>query len=429
MLFYTNLLRYLYTCGYYLAVPGLLLRLWWRSMRFNPEYRARWQERFGQVAQVDNPQVIWVHAVSMGETIAAVPLIKALLTRFPHYQIVMTSTTPTGAQQVVKQFGKQVIGLYMPYDLPDCVVRFLDRVHPSFGIILETELWPNILAACSRRRIPLMLANARLSARSCRGYRRIAPLAKQMVNSFAVVAAQARLDGERFLALGLEPQRLQITGNIKFDLQLPADLTARGQALRAGWGDRPVWVAASTHESEENIILTALTAVRAKFPTVLLILVPRHPERFAKVGQLCEQAHFSVAKRSQQDPVTADTHILLGDTMGELMLFYATADVALVGGSFVMVGGHNLIEPAILGVPVLTGPQLHNFVDVSQLLLNAAGARIVTDAENLAAAVIELLQDSPKRIEMGQNARQAVTANTGALAKHLSWIEQQLTTI
>lgn len=422
--FYTNLLRYIYSGAYYLALPVLLLRLWWRSVRYNRDYRVRWQERLGLVPPVQESKVIWIHAVSMGETLAAVPLVKSLLADYPSYQIVMTSTTPTGAAQVAKNFSDRVIALHTPYDLPDCVNRFLKRVHPSLGIILETELWPNLLFACSCRQIPLMLANARLSARSCQGYRRIAPLARQMVNSFALVAAQAPLDGERFLALGLERHRLQVTGNIKFDIQLPADLAARGQALRAGWGKpRPVWVAASTHEGEESIILTAFQLVRAQFNDLLLILVPRHPERFAKVKQLCLQAKYRVAQRSQGDAVTENTDILLGDTLGELMLFYATADIAFVGGSFVHIGGHNLIEPAILGVPVLTGPELHNFVDISQLLLKAGGAQIVTDADTLAQALITLLQDPAKRSETGEKARTAVLANTGALAKHLAWIK------
>ena len=427
MSFYPNLLRYFYSVAYYIAVPGLLLRLWWRSLRYNRDYGLRWLERFGVIPRLKDPKVIWVHAVSMGETLAAAPLVKTLLSRYPDYHIVMTSTTPTGALQVAKHFGQQVTALHTPYDLPDCVNRFLDRVHPDLGIILETELWPNLLAACSQRKIPLMLANARLSARSCRGYQRIAPLARQMVNSFARVAAQAELDGQRFLGLGLEPQRLQVSGNIKFDVQPAPDLRSRGQALRDEWGaSRPVWVAASTHEGEETILLAALKKVREDFPELLFILVPRHPERFAKVAQLCVQAGYQTALRSQKDPVNPDTEILLGDTLGELMLFYAAADIAFVGGSFVEVGGHNLIEPAILGVGVLTGPHLHNFVDISQLLLSAGGAQIVSDADTLSAAVIKLLRDPKQRIIMGENGRQAVLANTGALEKHLEWIAAQI---
>lgn len=428
MLFYTKLLRFIYTLGYYLAIPGLLLRLWWRSVRYHRDYRARWQERFGYFPQI-SPQtpVLWVHAVSMGETLAAVPLVKALLKQYPNYRIVMTSTTPTGSAQVAKNFGEQVTALYTPYDLPGAVNRFFERAHPVLGIILETELWPNLLAGCARHKLPLMLANARLSERSCQGYQKIAPLVRQMLNSFSLVAAQGRLDGERFLALGLEPKRLQITGNIKFDIQLPADLTARGQALHAEWGQtRPIWVAASTHEGEETIILEAFKSIRAEFPDILLVLVPRHPERFPRVHQLCEQAGFTVALRSQRDPVSASTPILLGDTMGEMMLFYATATLAFVGGSFVSVGGHNLIEPAVLGIPVLTGPQLHNFVEISQLLLTGGGARIVNGATDLSATIIELLRDPQKCQNMGQKAQAVITANTGALAKHLAWIQQHV---
>jgi 3-deoxy-D-manno-octulosonic-acid transferase len=424
---YARTMRYLYSSVYYLAVPGLLLRLWWRSVRYNREYRARWQERFGRVTRLQHSKVLWVHAVSMGETLAAAPLVKTLLTRYPDYHIVMTSTTPSGASQVIKHFSGRVTALYTPYDLPDCVNRFLDRVHPDLGIILETELWPNLILACAQRKMPLLLANARLSAKSCRGYRRIKPLAQQMLNSFTQVAAQTAADGQRFLALGLKPEHLQVTGNIKFDLQLPADLMARSQALRASWGTkRPVLIAASTHEGEENILLEAFTNIRKQIPDLLFILVPRHPERFIKVGQLCTQAGFTIASRSRNEPITADTHILLGDTLGEVMLFYAASDVAFVGGSFVPVGGHNLIEPAILSIPVLTGPHLHNFVEVSQLLLNAQGAKVVTDADNLKETVLELLGNSAQRTQMGEKARQSVLANSGALEKHIHWIASQL---
>ncbi len=424
--FYTNLLRYIYSVGYYLALPGLLVRMWWRSVRYNPEYRARWRERFGWFKAIDCPKVIWIHAVSMGETLAAVPLVKALLAQYPDYRIVMTSTTPTGAAQVSKSFGDKVTAIHTPYDLPDAVHRFLARVHPVLGIILETELWPNLLAACRSHPIPLMLANARLSEGSCRGYRRIGPLAAEMVNSFTLVAAQASLDGDRFLALGLDNQRLQVTGNIKFDIQLPADLMARGQAFRTEWGSRLVWVAASTHEGEESVILEAFQIIKAQFPNILLVLVPRHPERFAKVKQLCVQAGYSVAQRSLKDMVSADTPILLGDTMGELMLFYAAADATFVGGSLVPVGGHNLIEPAILGKPVFTGPQLHNFVDISKLLFQVGGAEKITDAQTLASATLSVLENPKKGQEMGEKGRTAILSNTGALAKHLDWIKKIL---
>lgn len=427
MISYTKLVRYLYTVAYYLAIPGLLLRMAWRSIRYNPEYGARWQQRLGYVPTLKVEKVIWIHAVSMGETVAAAPVVRALLARYPDCCIVMTSTTPTGAVEAAKHISERVITLYTPYDLPDCVGRFLNRVHPSLGIILETELWPNLLAACSGRKIPLLLMNACLSARSYQGYCRIAPLAQQMVNSFALVAAQSQLDGDRFLALGLEPGRLQVTGNIKFDIQLPLDLVARGRALRAGWGEaRPVWAVASTHEGEEEIILAALKSVRLQFPNILLILIPRHPERFTRVRRLCLQAGYAVALRSQQEPVTANVDILLGDTMGEVLLFYAAADLALVGGSFVPIGGHNLIEPAVLGVPVLAGPYLDNVVDIREWLTASGGAVVIHDADALAATVLELLQNPKKRIQMGENARKVATANAGALEKQLKWIDSHL---
>jgi 3-deoxy-D-manno-octulosonic-acid transferase len=416
-------MRFFYTSVHYALLPALLLRLGWRALRYRRDDGARWRERLGDIPAVPAAHVIWVHAVSVGETLAAVPLVKALLAQYPDYRIVMTSTTASGSAQVAQQFGDKVTAFYMPYDLPGSVTRFLNAVHPQLGIILETELWPNVLAECQRRQIPLLLANARLSAHSCRGYNRIKPLTSEMVNSFERVAAQSPQDGERFLSLGLAPQRLQITGNIKFDIQVAPDLLERGQALRRQWGlNRPVWVAASTHEGEETLILQALATVRAEFPDLLLILVPRHPERFSRVQQLCLQNRYCIALRSREEIVTENTAILLGDTMGELMLFYASADIALVGGSFIPIGGHNLIEPAVLGTPVLTGPHLHNFVDVSRLLLEAGGARVVTDAATLAESVIELLKDPEKRKKMGDDARTAVAANTGALTKHLTSI-------
>lgn len=423
MSFFSHLQRYLYTAAYYLVTPALLLRIWWRSIRYNCKYRDRWWQRFGLVPHLNTQKVIWVHAVSMGETLAAVPLVKALLSQYHHFQIVITTTTPTGAMQASKHFGDTVLALYTPYDLPGCVNRFLGRIHPNLGVILETELWPNLLAACARRQIPLMLANARLSARSCRGYRKIAALARQMVNHFSIVAAQSQLDGQRFLDLGLAPQKLLVTGNIKFDIEIPADLTIRAQTLRQQWGEsRPVWVAASTHEGEESVLLEALKKVRTFFPDLLFILIPRHPERFTKVRQLCAQSGFKVAVRSQKESITAATEILLGDTLGELMLFYAAADMAFVGGSLVEVGGHNLIEPAILGVAIVTGPHLHNFADISRLLVEAEAAKVVKEADSLSNTVLEWLRDPIKKIQVGEKGRQAVLANTGALTKHLSWI-------
>jgi len=275
-----------------------------------------------------------------------------------------------------------------------------------------------------KKQVPLLLANARLSEKSHRGYLKLAPLTKDMLACFSYIAAQSQADGDRFIALGASKKCVQVTGNIKFDVKLPEDLLHRGLTLRQQWGaTRPVWIAASTHDTEEVLVLEAFKKILTQIPQALLILVPRHPQRFKKVEQLCEQAGYKIALRSQADPVNDDTQILVGDTMGELLLFYAASDVALVCGSFAPIGGHNLIEPAILGVPSLTGPQLHNFKEISRLLLNVKGAQLVHNADEIAQAVQYLLRENVKRIEMGERAREAVLANTGALAKHLQWIE------
>jgi 3-deoxy-D-manno-octulosonic-acid transferase len=423
----TNWRRYLYTAGLYLIIPILLGRLCWRARCFKKICRERWSERFGFVTTIPlDKKVIWIHAVSLGETIAAVPLVKALLSRYSDYQIVMTSTTSTGSAQVLKQFGDKVTGFYLPYDLPGSLRRFFKRIHPTLGVIMETELWPNLLAQCQCRKIPLLLANARLSEKSAQGYRKIKKLTVEMLNALTIVAAQSASDGQRFVALGLDANRLKITGNIKFDIQIPADLSERASALRQSFGGRPVWVAASTHEGEEAMILSVLQKIKAEIPAILLILAPRHPERFAKVGALCRQAGFKVAARSLMDPVEETTDILLGDTMGELLLFYAAGDLAFVGGSWVPVGGHNLIEPAILHIPVLTGPYLHNFVDVSRLLVACGGAVLVENEKGAVNTIIDLMKNSDRRLQMGEKGFKAVIANAGALDKHLYWIEQIL---
>ncbi len=428
MISYTNCCRQLYTMGFYLVAPILVLRMWYRSLRHGTVYTKGWQERFGftPILIPKEQKVIWIHAVSLGETIAATPLIKALLKSHPEYKIVITSTTPSGSAQVIKQFGNEVYGFYLPYDLPGSLRRFFNRIHPNLGIIMETELWPNLLAVCENKQIPLLLANARLSAKSAAGYQKIKSLTAAMLKTFSKVAAQSSSDAERFLALGLPQDRLDITGNIKFDIQIPADLMERGKKLHQEWGSRLVFTAASTHEGEESLLLNVLSQVKRAIPSVLFILVPRHPERFAKVGELCRQHGFSVAIRSKGDPVTLTTDILLGDTMGELLLFYAASDLAFVGGSWVPVGGHNLIEPAILHVPVITGPQLHNFVDVSRLLLAAGGAKVVENADAATETVIQLLKNTDQRLQMGENGFNAVMANTGALEKHLKWIDRLL---
>lgn len=408
-------MRRLYTIIYALLLPFAFMRLYWRGRR-NPPYRRHWLERLGY-SELRLKECIWVHAVSLGETIAAEPLIRRLLVDYPHENIVLTSLTPTGRARAATIKHERIFYCHLPYDLPGLLRRFYRRVHPKLLIIMETELWPNLLAVTRQANIPVILANARLSEKSARGYGRVAAMTRQMLHNVNTVAVQNGVDGERFVRIGLPKERLTVTGSIKFDLSLPADLDARAAQLRQMWTNRPVWIAASTHPNEEEQILAAHRLVLAQLPAALLILVPRHPERFAGVKQLCELQGFEVVTRSSGRAVSPETPIYLGDSMGELMLYYAAAQVAFVGGSLVATGGHNPLEPAALGVPVICGPHVFNFAEITRLLI-AAGAEIqINNSAALAQRLIELLQDPALRQAIGGKAVQVVAANRGALDK------------
>ena len=504
---YSTLPRLLYTFILYFLTPWVLLRLAWRGLRA-PAYWRRWPERFGFLPsmhgtgcrkrpEVDARETLWIHAVSVGETQAALPLIKALQQHYPHMTLVVTTTTPTGSERVRAALGDTVFHVYAPYDLPGAVRRFLSRTRPRVAIIMETELWPNLIHGCQQRGIPVIVANARLSARSAAGYQRVAGLTREALQSITVIAAQAQADAQRFIALGADPARVRVTGNIKFDITPAADLPQHAAALRHSWGaQRPVWIAASTHanasDSEDEQVLAAFATVRLALPNALLILVPRHPERFAKVAALCRKQGYNIVLRSEQKPYdttpdavhgwrflripapTALGHparrtsaagagcaeatavhgctsvargslqrilrsrhssihgqrrmpeatIYIGDSMGELMLFYAASDVAFVGGSLIRHGGHNLLEPAALGIPVITGPHTFNFADISRMLLQADAARQVDNPAELAAAVITLLQNDTLRRAMGEKGRDLVEQNRGALAKLIAIVHE-----
>lgn len=418
--------RWLYTVLLYLLVPVVLLRLQWRG-RANPDYRRRWAERFGWFAAPALKQPIWVHAVSVGEVQAAVPLIEALLARYPERSLVVTTTTPTGSGRVQTLFAGRVFHVYLPYDLPGAVRRFLERTSPCASIVMETELWPNLFHHCARRRIPVAIVNARLSPRSARGYDRIAPLVRLTLANVQLIAAQGEGDAQRFRALGASGGQLEVMGNLKFDQTLPVDLAERASVLRAQWGvERPVWIAASTHEGEDAQVLDAFARIQQALPASLLILVPRHQERFDRVADLVVERGYRIVRRASGEPASAHTQVFLGDTLGELPLFYAAADVAFVGGSLVPVGGHNMLEPAALGVPVLTGPQRFNFSDISEALLAAGAAREVADAEALAAAVVQWLGDVDDRRRAGEAGRQLVEANRGSLERLLTLLSPLL---
>ena len=425
----TSLIRLIYSLFIYFLTPVIVMRLLYRSIRV-PAYRLRWAERFGFAADLSNQNIIWLHAVSVGETLAAVPLVKALQAKYPDHRLLVTCMTVTGSQRIEAAFGDTVEHCYAPYDMPDAVARFLKRVNPKLLIIMETELWPNTIAACRRRNIPVVLANGRLSEKSARGYRKIAPLVKPMLHPLNGLIAQHTEDGQRFIDLGLPPQALTVSGNIKFDLCLDSGLQQKAIKLAREWRgsqDRPVWLVASTHQGEDEIILQAFQQVVSGLEKPpLLVLVPRHPERFDSVYELCSRAGFSVAKRSDKDADVSRAAILLGDTMGELMLFYGACDVAFVGGSLVPNGGHNMIEPAAWGVPIISGPHLFNFSEVSQLLIGGDAMLICESATQLAEQCVDLLQNPQRRQSMGDAAKHIADENRGALAKLLEQIDKQL---
>jgi 3-deoxy-D-manno-octulosonic-acid transferase len=416
----------LYTLLLYLLAPAVLLRLAWRGLRA-PAYLRRWPERFAVIEPPLGERVIWVHAVSVGEVQAAEPLVRALLEQYGAYSILLTTVTPTGSARVTGLFGNEVAHVYAPYDLPDAVARFFDRVRPQLAVIMETELWPNLFHACHARRIPLLLVNARLSARSHTGYRRVRWLVHQVLGNVTQIAAQGEIDAARFIALGAESGKVRVIGNLKFEQRISPGLLERAVVLRREWGaGRPVWIAASTHEGEEDLMLDVFSLIRKSFPDCLLVIVPRHPERFEAVAGLCRRRGFSVRLRSEAQPCTGDIQVFIGDSMGELPLFYAASDVAFVGGSLVRHGGHNLLEPAALGIPVVTGPHVFNFTEITRLLCAAGACRKVETVTGLERVVREWLEDTSERHAAGASGREVVEKNRGALAAVLEMIGQQL---
>lgn len=420
-----TLSRFFYTVSIYLLGPVILLRLLYRAIRA-PAYAQRLAERFGFGDVAETNKTMWLHCVSVGEVLAAVPLVKALQQRYPDHRLTLTCMTPTGSERIQEAFGGSVDHYYAPYDMPDAVSRFLHRVKPSILIIMETELWPNTIAACQRRNIPVILANGRLSDRSAKAYQRIRPLVQPMLAGLSVIAAQHRDDGARFVALGLTQAALHVTGNIKFDLSLDKAVQLKAAELREQWhgkDKRRVFLAASTHRGEDEIILEAFAEIKTKIDNPLLVLVPRHPERFNQVAELCALAGFNVARRSSADKV-GGADILLGDTMGELMTFFGACDIAFVGGSLVSAGGHNVIEPAAWGVPIVTGPYLFNFSEASQLLVDGGGMLVCNDANQLAEQCIALLNSQQRREQMGSQASLIAEANRGALDKLIAVIDR-----
>ena len=417
MRFIYNLLTYL------LLIPYAVY--WAARAALNASYRPRLGQRFG----IGHPQLersIWVHAVSVGEVVAAAPLIRALLERY-ELPLLVTTMTPTGAARVQALFGDTVHHSYIPFESPDAVNRFFAAANPRIALIMETEIWPNLYHGCGTRGIPLVLVSARISPRSVGSYRKLLPLFRETLSHGILIAAQSQADADRFLSLGAAPERTRVTGNIKFDIQLPADLVERGAAFRQStFPDRPVWIAASTHDGEEQQVLAAHRTLLESFPSLLLILVPRHPDRFAAVREYLERQKFRFVSRTAGRACDASTQVFLGDTMGEVTLFYAASDIAFVGGSLVPIGGHNLLEPAALGLPIVTGPHLFNAQAIADEFRRERASVIVESPARLADAVAGFLNDPGDARQTGRNALAILNQNRGALGRLLEVVDPLL---
>jgi 3-deoxy-D-manno-octulosonic-acid transferase len=418
-----------YTLLWWIALPFLPLRLWWRGRR-EPGYRFRIGERFGRFAADAMPpssDVLWIHAVSLGETRAAAPLIERIQRERPRATILLTHMTATGRETGRALYGDRVMQAWLPYDVPFAVRAFLARFRPRAGVLMETELWPNLAAECRDRGIPLFLVNARMSAASAAGYARIASLTHPMLESLAGVSAQSPTDARRLVALGARD--VDVSGNLKFDITVPESATALARALRSRTGEaRPLWVAGSTREGEEALVLDALAgpSARALPPGTLTLIVPRHPQRFEAVAQLLRSRGIPFALRSADAPVPTDVGVMLGDSLGEMFGYYAAADVAFVGGSLLPLGGQNLIEPIAVGVPTLFGPHTFNFADASERAIDAGAAIRVADADALIAKVGALLDDVAARAAMRESALAFCAAHRGATDRLWAWLAPKL---
>lgn len=400
--------------------------MFWRS-RSNPAYRQRISERLGLVERDSDKPVIWVHAVSVGETIAAQPLIEELIKKYPDHRVLVTTTTPTGSDRVKALFDNRVAHVYFPYDLLGVVSRFIKRVNPKLLIVIETEIWPNLYAACHKNNIPLALVNARLSQRSTNKYLKIKPLVAETLENISLIAVRSPTDKDRFKALGSKDEQLSIAGNIKFDFEVNKKQVVQGKLWRKQLQhNKQVWVVASTHAGEDEKILAIYKALQKKFPTLLLVLIPRHPERFDDVFQLCtalESENIKIVRHSETESYqNIKTNIILGDSMGEMQSWFATADVVFMGGSLVETGGHNPLEAIAQGVPVVSGPHMFNFDDIASQLSEEGLLSICESDSKLEKSIAGLLKqqvDHAKFKKKTQNFMQQHQGVTDRLIKLL----------
>ena len=419
-------MRFFYSFLIVFSTPFVLLYFAIRGLR-DKAYASRWRERFGFVSDHMPTGGIWIHAASVGEFNAAGPLIKALIKRHPGTQVTVTTLTPTGSERVQRELGDKVSHCYIPFDLPGTVNRFLKRVQPRLIIVMETEIWPNLYLQSEKMGIPLLMANARLSMRSVVRFRRFSRFIKSVLQTVDWIGAQSKADAARLASCGAELERITMTGNLKFDLNVAASLNEQALALRFQWGrERPVLVAGSTHEADENVILPAFVELLKSLPEALLILVPRYPERFARAAQQANNAGLRTELYSQGEACSTGAQCFVIDTIGQLMTYYACADVAFVGGSMGEQGGHNALEPAALGKPVLLGPNMDNAKEIVNQLLLCNAARQVNNQRDFEQAAKEILTDGVLRDNMGQAGQQLVEKNKGALDLTLKAVEKLL---
>jgi 3-deoxy-D-manno-octulosonic-acid transferase len=400
----------LYTLGLWALLPYVFFHLLWRA-RKQPEYLRHIGERFGFYSQHAERPVIWLHTVSLGETRAAATLVKRLQVDYPNHQILLTHTTPTGRAASEQLYGDQVMRVYLPYDYPFAVRRFLSHFRPKIGALLETEIWFNLIHACKQTDIPLLLLNARMSEKSAQGYRRFASLTRAALSKLAAVAAQTEADANRLKILGAA--EISVMGNLKFDIEPPAEMQQLGTDLRQRFGaERPVFLAASTREGEEALLLNEIKNIGVA--NLLTVIVPRHPQRFDEVARLIQQQGLTLQRRSEHAAITPATQVVLGDSMGEMFAYYAACDVAFIGGSLLPFGGQNLIEACAVGKPVLIGPHTYNFAQATEMAIACGAALRIDNAETLSAQLAILLNDATRRIHMSKAALTFALSNRGA---------------